>query len=100
MITVKSNYDSDLQPKRISIEGHAYFGPIGGDIVCAGVSSLFYALLNLLITKGIEYAYEDTGEYVCISFDSGLATDAYEMFIIGVKGICKSFPDNVNIIFS
>lgn len=48
--------------KKINIRGHAEFDVKGSDIVCAGVSALFFATVNTLgklFTEGDSFKVED-----------------------------------------
>lgn len=56
----------DIPHFRVSIQGHAGYGPVGADIVCAGASMLAATLARAL--GGIEgYRYTDDGDAVEIS---------------------------------
>ena len=81
----------------ISAEGHALFNP-GNDIVCSAVSALFYAFAGFL--------YNDSKvRRFGIHLDSGDAKieakgdirQAFDVFVIGLLQIEKSYPDNVKI---
>lgn len=47
MITIKT--ESEDGRYRIELEGHAGYAEIGRDIVCAGISTLYYTMLNRMI---------------------------------------------------
>ncbi len=79
----------------ISIKGHAGFNP-GNDIVCAGVSTLAYALINTLIEDMTKFDFNDTpGNFHIVIHE---ITPYVHMFEIGIKALAEHFPDNVEVI--
>lgn len=38
-----------LEPNHLSVVGHAGYGKVGYDIVCAGISTLILLLLNIFL---------------------------------------------------
>ena len=90
----------------IDIKGHAGFNP-GNDIVCAGVSTLAYTLINLIQTMSerrelkeilikdssgdihIETVHEDEQ---CSKWD-----DVVEFFITGIAMLEEHYPKHVNL---
>ena len=79
---------------RIEIKGHAGFDQKGRDIVCAGVSAIFYALCGKLENQdGAEYTYRDkAGEAYA---ECRGERDAFDMAVIGFMQIELAYPENV-----
>lgn len=88
-------YESTLH--RLSIKGHADYGPHGGDIVCAGVSALTYALLGSVEELGgkIVYCRADSGDVKLVCYG---ADDAFAMALTGFRQIEEKYPQNVEVI--
>ena len=95
MIQIK--YDLSKGFQRISLSGHAGYAEPGSDIVCAGVSSLFFSLYAVLLNKEIEFSCSFEGEEKYIECQNINADHYFEMFICGVKGIAEKYPGNVNL---
>ena len=94
MINIKIEKKGDEY--EIKAEGHAMFCP-GNDIVCASVSCLFYTLLGFLGNcKGVCHSFEmKSGDAHILA--KGDMEQAFEMFVIGLLQIEKSYPDNVKV---
>ena len=81
--------------RRVEANGHAEYNP-GNDIVCAGVSALFYAFAGYLKNK------EDVRDVV-IDLKSGNSKiegwgdlkEAFDMLVIGIEQIAQTYPKNV-----
>ncbi len=95
MIDVRTREDG------IVISGHAGYGPLGYDIVCAGMTALAQSLI-----RSIEDLTEDKIEY---EISPGKADIRYgnlseksktlvDSFFIGICTIASDFPDYVRII--
>ncbi len=102
-VTYRDYYDKTL----IIAEGHSCSAPKGQDLVCAGISTLIYSLLNTL-------ADEDSGDrinfirqiirdgYVCLEFESfdfsrERVKGIVDAFMTGVYMLSESYPQNVRI---
>ena len=51
-----------IEPNRLSVVGHAGYGKVGYDIVCAGISTLVFTLeqsLKLHTSDCVEFSYAD-----------------------------------------
>ena len=90
----------------IAITGHAGYNP-GNDVVCAGISTLSYTLINYLnylaeAAKIKELHVEaDEGNHR-IRFEKYTAYDpivdsAIEMFIMGLKMVSEHYPNNLQV---
>lgn len=103
MITVK--LESNLNRRKVVINGHADFAEAGKDIVCAGVSTLaqtYYSFLKEMESYGrvhICSCHYKGGhfELECI-VASGWSMAAYDMFKCGLEGIAEAYPQFVEII--
>jgi len=49
--------------KELIVKGHSNFSVKGSDIVCSGVSTLVYTIIELIIPiKGVKTAFKDIGD--------------------------------------
>lgn len=93
----------------IDIKGHAGFNP-GNDIVCAGVSTLAYALINLIQTMSErrelkEILIKDSSgdihiEAVHDNDQDSKWDDVMEFFITGIAMLEEHYPKHVNLSIS
>ena len=97
MITVQKSKHS------IQIVGHAGYAEEGKDIVCAGVSTLFFTMKNALSMltsfKGKEYE-PDRGLAFLTWDDKEMNHDAaliIETFLVGIRLIREAYPDYVKL---
>lgn len=90
----------------VSIKGHADYNP-GNDIVCAGISTLSYTLLNYLRQAEKEhlvsdYSYtEEPGDIhmefkVHWLFGREIST-AIDVFRTGMEMLESQYPDNIRV---
>jgi uncharacterized protein YsxB (DUF464 family) len=83
----------------LSIIGHAGYAAHGEDIVCAGVSSLVYALVGFIVSRDEEPTSDiSMGEgyaYITCSTSADIDT-AFEMACIGFEQIANTHPANVS----
>ena len=70
--------------KTLSVHGHSGYAPRGRDIVCAGVSTLVYTLIN-----STECVID--GETVTVK-GNGVILDAV---VCGLNMIAEKFPENL-----
>ncbi len=83
---------------RVIITGHADYAPEGQDIVCASVSSLFYAMIGYLHTlKGsrcrVHKLQKGYAEMSCTS----VGEEAVRMTCIGILQVSEQFPQHVRL---
>ena len=82
---IEVRYDPDRL--RLSINGHSGYAPIGQDIVCAGVSTLIYTLIN-------SCDCDVYGDSITV-FDSG---EVYRAVIRGLQMISNKYPKNLHLV--
>lgn len=92
----------------LDAEGHAGGGPAGGDIICAGVSALTQALLNLLNDEeekgrlNVLWMMEPGRLRIHVesvkSWKYGLiARSCFRMAVTGLKDIAERYPEHIKI---
>lgn len=99
---IRVNYAKDGGRHKLAVQGHAGHGPPGGDIVCAGVSALSYALLGYLLHAGcpVVEAKADSGDLLLICKDGEMVRGAFDMALVGYLQIAKKYPQNVVVYIS
>ena len=91
---------------RVSIHGHALYSP-GNDIVCAGISTITFQLLNYLAVIEendciSDLAVDIDDGHVIVTFRVpphervGWET-AWEVISIGYENLAESYPDHIRI---
>ncbi len=87
----------------MDLDGHADYNP-GQDVVCAGISSLAFALAGELKRKGASFKRFDVMEGVHIEIEpfieesDRLTTNTiFETILTGLRQIEKKYPDNIEI---
>lgn len=76
------------------VTGHANFSTAGTDIVCAGVSSLYIALTNSLLSLGKTFE-RDEGYFI---LDATQQEDILlKALYNGINEIAKQYPDYVKV---
>lgn len=98
---IRARYRTDGTAHTLVITGHAEYGTYGTNIVCAGASSIIYALLGWLENNGddLEYINADvhSGD-VLINCEGGEKTAAaFDMASIGLEQLADEYPDHVHI---
>lgn len=98
MIVIKLTHRKDLS--RIEINGHAGFAEKGKDIVCAGVSALFFCLLESLeeLSNTVK-EIKDIDGYIRLDvinpdYNAVLLIHAA---MLGFKKIAEEYPDHVMV---
>jgi uncharacterized protein YsxB (DUF464 family) len=93
----------------VKIKGHAGYDEKGKDIVCAGVSVLFYTLCNALLKAPDNWFAKRPDMADSLASDTGVShikctpakgyedyvTMAYETVLTGMELMSVSYPDNV-----
>ena len=86
----------------LKAQGHAdYAKDKGDDIVCAGVSALFYTLANYLEYIGAEdIDANDEGEFdincKALHYDKAVHT-AFRMTVFGIALMEEQYPNNISL---
>ena len=98
---IRALYHKEEDAHLLIMEGHANYAECGEDIVCAGASSIVYALLGWLEnhSEDMEYVNADVHEGdVKIACEGGEKTAAvFEMAAIGLLQLADSYRDHVVI---
>ena len=82
---IEAVYDNDALT--LTLSGHADYAPRGQDIVCAGVSTLVYTLIN-------SCRCEINGETVRVKDDRRV----FDAVLCGLGMISKKFPKNLRVV--
>lgn len=80
----------------ISFSGHAGYAGPGQDIVCAGVSALFYALAFGINGLSPEAAGME-GKTIVVTRDTPEIRGAIAVVFEGLKAIEREYPEHVKI---
>ena len=89
-----------LEPNRLSVVGHAGYGKVGYDIVCAGISTLTFTLkesLELYTSDCVEFFIADgkvTASWSELSEKGALLLNS---FITGALLLANDYPDNIKV---
>lgn len=89
-----------IEPKRLSVVGHAGYGKVGYDIVCAGISTLVFTLkesIELYTNDCVDFSITDgkvTASWNKISKKGALLINS---FITGALMLANDYPDNIKV---
>ena len=89
----------------LKAEGHAMQGPVGEDLVCAGLTALMHGLAaNLREIRGIQFRGDDRPGWLCMRWtrDNGSdgiheANKAAWHFYRALDAMSKEYPDAVRV---
>lgn len=97
----------------LSAEGHAGGAPRGQNIICAGVSAITMALLNILVNDEAEDRAEVNTKYrineekgllqirakpaIAAKFDRVKVKAYFKMAIIGLQALAQEYPDEITV---
>ena len=100
-VTYRSYYDRFL----VIVEGHSGYARCGEDVVCAGISTLVYTLVNTMLDE------ESSGNirlkrniirdgYVCLEielfeFSGNRIKGIIDAFMNGIMMLQESYPKNI-----
>ena len=89
------------------IEGHSGFGAVGADVVCAGISTLVYALINCLTDEESAerlklrrkiirdgYAFFEIEKF---DFSRERVSGIIDGFVTGFLMLAENYPDHVRM---
>ena len=77
-------------------QGHADYAQEGEDIVCAGISTILYALAGYIANSRMESSIRMEPGDVEITC-SGNAQQVFLMAYIGLSQLAEKFPKNISI---
>ena len=89
-----------IHDNEITMNGHARYAPIGQDIVCASVSTLFQVLiqsLEELTSTQIEYTLSPGQASVKWEYLSESSKVLVDAFVIGIRMIVHAYPKYVQL---
>jgi uncharacterized protein YsxB (DUF464 family) len=105
VIRIRIGLDGAGLLRSCRMEGHAYSGPVGADLVCALVSVLLRSAMRTLVDrKGIELrgGAPDTG---CLWLEADYSAEGRDFlaavgaFLIeGLRSVSEEYPDNCGIV--
>ena len=83
----------------ISVSGHADSGPHGQDLVCAGVSSVLFGLMNAFDLKdqSVNCHVSDNRIDIQCDFPTAVNQLLLEVGLIQLQTIQDSYPKNIQI---
>lgn len=97
----------------LKAEGHAGGAPRGQNIICAGVSAITMALLNILVNDDAEDRAEVNTKYrineekgqlfirskpaVAAKFDRVKVKSYYKMAVIGLQALAQEYPEEITV---
>ena len=97
----------------LKAEGHAGGAPRGQNIICAGVSSITMALLNILLNDDAEDKAEVNTKYrineekglmmirakpaLAAKFDRVKVKAYFKMAVIGLQALAQEYPEEITI---
>lgn len=96
---IRVNYLREGDTHKLSVQGHAGWSQHGDDIVCAGVSSISFALLGYLhhAKSDIAEAQADSGNLRIECSGGELVAGAFDMAMVGYLQIAKKYPQCVDV---
>lgn len=92
----------EIEKNKITINGHAGYGPEGQDIVCSAISILTYTLIGALEDADIDY-YEDIrpGHAHIEAFPDNKNFEKseiiFEVITKGLQILCENFAEFVQM---
>lgn len=106
MTAIRISSNAQGNSFEVTLSGHADYNP-GNDIVCAGISTITYTLLNYLLWARDNYLikhleYKDNPGDIKIRatryapYDREIST-ALNMFRIGAEMMASYYPDNIKV---
>lgn len=86
----------------LSIRGHAGYDELGKDIVCAGVSALFFAAYAELRNRGFKYFADLDDGYVFLKAypsaeERHTCLAIFDTVVAGLENIAQHYPDNIQL---
>ena len=96
---IRVNYLRKDDTHKLSVQGHSGWSQHGNDIVCAGVSSISFALLGYLHNADSEIAEAqvDSGNLLIECSGEERVAAAFDMAMVGYLQIAKKYPQCVDV---
>lgn len=94
---IRANFSRGESGLRLKMWGHAGYSESGGDIVCAAVSGIFYALLGYLKNQDLGLKINSLGSGLAdieCGFDG---EEAMKLCCIGLLQIALTYPGTVSV---
>lgn len=85
-----------VSANKVTIKGHSGYADSGKDIVCSGISTLFYALYGYLAKRGGLKAWQANPGDSFITFTKE-GKEGLLMFTEGAKMVAENFPEFVKV---
>lgn len=92
--------DGNTTKNSIYVKGHSGYGVKGGDLVCAGISTLVFGFIENLDKANLEYDCNMEEDSVLIMYDSVISPrySFYEDFLYNaLKMMEREFPEYVKV---
>lgn len=89
-----------IEPNRLSVVGHAGYGKVGYDIVCAGISTLTFTLkesLELYTSDCVEFFIADGKVIASWSELSEKGALLLNSYITGALMLANDYPDYITV---
>ena len=89
-----------IEPNRLSVVGHAGYGKVGYDIVCAGISTLVFTLkesLELYTSDCVEFFIADGKVIASWSELSEKGALLLNSYITGALMLANDYPDYITV---
>lgn len=91
---IKITYRIEKNIASIRIKGHAFFARPGKDIVCAGVSTLFYTLIHSTQCKRLKKWRK---KVIYADYVTAAQKARFDMAIKGFELLAESYPRHVSV---
>lgn len=85
-----------ITANKVIIKGHSNYADSGKDIVCSGISTLFYAFYGYLTKRGALKAWKAYPGDSFIAFNKE-GKEGLLMFTEGAKMVAENFPEFVKV---
>lgn len=94
---IRADFSRDESGLRLRLLGHAGYSSSGGDIVCAAVSGIFYALLGYLKNSSCTLKVNALGSGHADLECGPEGEEAMKLCCIGLLQIALTYPGTVSV---
>ena len=94
---IRANFSRGETGLHLVLCGHAGYSGSGGDIVCAAVSGIFYALLGYLANCGVGLKINRLGSGIADVECGPCGEEAMKLCCIGLLQIALTYPGTVSV---